>query len=141
MRNIHLTGGLCLLLLLHVPAMAQTADSAVSGSTTTKTTTTTEKAATITEVQTLAPDALVMSSGSILVVRGNQKSRLETELRLTDGSILTPGGTVRRPDGSSASLNDGQAISAAGKIAPTTNTTTVVTESNGTTIQVSPTAK
>jgi len=72
----------------------------------------------VVEVQTLAPDALVMSAGSVLVVRGQQKSRLESELKLSDGSILTPGGTVRRADGSSTSLADGQAITAAGKIAP-----------------------
>jgi hypothetical protein len=72
----------------------------------------------IVEVKVLAPDHLVMSSGSILVVRGNQTSRLESELRLTDGSVITPGGTVKRLDGSTTLLADGQAISPAGKLAP-----------------------
>jgi hypothetical protein len=79
-------------------------------------TTGTTREESVVEVETIAPDLLVMSAGSILVVRGNQKSRLETELRLTDGSVLTPGGTVRRPDGSSTSLADGQSVTANGKI-------------------------
>jgi len=77
----------------------------------------------IVEVKVLAPDHLMMSAGSILVIRGDQKSRLESELRLTDGSIITPGGTVKRPDGSATRLEDGQSISPAGKLGPAPGTT------------------
>jgi hypothetical protein len=115
MSNFRLVACLGAFALLCGESPGQTAVVEPAGSTAASTTTTTTKTAVV-EVKTLAPDALVMSAGSVLVVRGNQKSRLETELRLTDGSILTPGGTVRRGDGSATALNDGQAISADGKI-------------------------
>ena len=101
------------------------------------TTTTTESK--VLEVKTLAPDLLVMSAGSVLVVRGKQTSRLESEVRLADGSVLTPGGTVRRPDGSSTMLSDKQAISATGKISEAPPGS--VTETTNTGIEIVPTTK
>lgn len=65
-----------------------------------------------------APDALVMSDGSVLAIRGQQASRMEAEIKLRDGSVVTPGGTVKRPDGSSVRLEDGQGVSANGNIGP-----------------------
>jgi hypothetical protein len=116
MSNFRLVACLGVFALLCGESPGQTAVVEPAGSTNASTTTTTTTKTAMVEVKTLAPDALVMSAGSVLVVRGNQKSRLETELRLTDGSILTPGGTVRSGDGSATALNDGQAISADGKI-------------------------
>lgn len=123
----------CIALVLAAPAThAQT-----SAATSETTTTTTQSQ--VVEVKTLAPDLLVMASGSILVIRGDQKSRLETELRLADNSILTPGGTVRRPDGSSTMLTDGQAITASGKIGPAPAGT--LTETTGGSVEVVPATK
>jgi hypothetical protein len=65
-----------------------------------------------------APDALVMADGSVLAIRGEQATRMATEIKLRDGSTVTPGGTVKRPDGSSVQLLDGQGVSANGKIGP-----------------------
>ena len=116
-----------LLTLGAAKALAQS-DAAASGAstaTTAEVAVTPAKTAQVVEVKVLAPDHLVMDSGSVLVVRGSQTSQLESEVRLTDGSIITPGGTVKRPDGSSARLADGQSISPAGKIA----SAPVVTES------------
>jgi hypothetical protein len=64
------------------------------------------------------PDALVMADGSVLAIRGKQATRMEAEIKLRDGSIVTPGGTVKRPDGSSVQLLDGQGVSANGNIGP-----------------------
>ena len=64
------------------------------------------------------PDALVMADGSVLAIRGQEAARMDAEVKLRDGSIVTPGGTVKRPDGSSVPLADGQGISANGNIGP-----------------------
>lgn len=64
------------------------------------------------------PDALVMADGSVLAIRGQHAARMEADVKLKDGSIVTPGGTVKRPDGSSLRLADGQGVSANGNIGP-----------------------
>ena len=69
----------------------------------------------VTDRNTL-PDALVMSGGAVVAVRGKETTRLETDYKLPDGTIVTTGGTVRRPDGTTTSLSDGQRISMAGNI-------------------------
>jgi hypothetical protein len=134
MRNFPCSVTVCLLL-----AAAAASSSAQTSTESSQTSTTTSTKSEVVEVRTLAPDLLVMSAGSVLVVRGKQTSRLETEVRLADNSVLTPGGTVRRPDGSSTMLSDGQAISAAGKIgdAPTG----ALTETTGTSVEIVPVAK
>ncbi|MHA3774306.1 DUF6799 domain-containing protein [Verrucomicrobiota bacterium sgz303538] len=138
MRNFPLSVCSCILAGLAISANAQTAPSAVS-SAAPATATTTQTTTQIAEVKTIAPDILVMSAGSILVVRGRQTSRLETEVRLSDGSILTPGGTVRRADGSSTTLADGQAITPAGKIG--TAPAGTLTETTGTSVEIVPATK
>jgi hypothetical protein len=104
-----------------------------TGVTTTTTSTTTAGGA------TAAPDALVMSAGSILVLRGGQTSRLSEEVKLTDGSVVTPGGTVRRPDGSRTTLSDGQSISIDGKLTTATTSGTTSTTVGGTAVGTSTT--
>lgn len=91
-------------LVVAIPAWAQTA--AAPGTTT----------VTITEARVVKPDALIMSSGSVLVLRDKATTRMAADMRLNDGSIVTPGGTVKRADGSTVTLADGQAISPAGVV-------------------------
>ncbi len=62
------------------------------------------------------PDAYVMAAGSVLAVRGKESTRLQLETKLRDGSVITPGGTVRRPDGTTVTLADGQAIMLTGEL-------------------------
>lgn len=95
--------------------------------------TTTETVVTEATALPPAPDALIMADGSVLAIRGEQASRMESEIKLRDGSIVTPGGTVKRPDGSSVQLADGQGVSANGNIGPApqgASGTTVIIEND-----------
>jgi hypothetical protein len=112
--------------LLVLPAVFAADESTPAASQQTVTTTTE-----IAKPAPAAPDLLVMSAGSVLAIRGGESARLVAEMKLADGSIVTPGGTVRRTDGTSVSLADGQAISMNGNIsaAPAgavTDTSTVI---------------
>lgn len=83
-------------------------------STTEVTTTTTQPVAPATDAA--LPEVLFMSSGTVVLKRGNATSQLQAPVKLTDGSMLTPGGTVTRPDGTRNQLIDGQTITSAGVI-------------------------
>lgn len=107
---------LCSAALLTVATLADAQEQAPANVSAERTTTQTV----VTETAPLppAPDALVMADGSVLAIRGEQASRMTSEIKLKDGSIVTPGGTVKRPDGSSVQLVDGQGVSANGNIGP-----------------------
>jgi hypothetical protein len=64
------------------------------------------------------PDRFTMSAGSVAAIRGSHSERLTNDVKLLDGTILTPGGTVRLPDGSETQLADGQSINMDGKLGP-----------------------
>ena len=63
-------------------------------------------------------EALVMSAGGVLVVKGDDISRLENELKLQDGTVVKPGGTLRRSDGRTEHLIEGQKVDWSGRLGP-----------------------
>ena len=73
------------------------------------------------------PDQFQMSSGSVLARRGSESARLTEDVKLLDGTILTPGGTVRRKDGAETQLVDGQTIAIDGKMGHVPATETLLT--------------
>lgn len=82
------------------------------------------------------PDRLLMSDGSVVAIRGSQGERLTNDVQLPDGTVVTPGGTVRRLDGAETRLSDGQSVSREGRIipAPARATTTETTVETGPTL-------
>ncbi|MBI3385445.1 hypothetical protein HY030_04600 [Candidatus Gottesmanbacteria bacterium] len=73
------------------------------------------------KVETLTPGAEVKESyflknGVMMVFRNGQYSNMEKEISLQDGSIVGKTGLVRRKDGTTFQLKEGQSITVDGRI-------------------------
>ena len=59
-----------------------------------------------------------MANGALAEIKGTRASRVDLETILPGGAHVTPGGAVTFPDGTTATLQDGQMITMDGKISP-----------------------
>ena len=59
---------------------------------------------------TAVKDYVTMQGGKMLVVKNNKVGRMTTQMTMTDGSIVTPKGTVKTKDGHTVQLHEGDRV-------------------------------
>jgi hypothetical protein len=62
-------------------------------------------------------DGYYMSGGTIIVVRGGQRTMMDRDITLPNGVLITRNGTVTLPDGNTTTLRAGQMLGMDGRIA------------------------
>lgn len=66
------------------------------------------------------PDGYYMSGGTVMVVRGGQRTVMDRDATLPSGVLITRSGTVTLPDGNTTTLKAGQVLGMDGKISSVT---------------------
>jgi hypothetical protein len=61
-------------------------------------------------------DCLMMKDGQVMVMKGGQHMKLEQTMTLTDGTTVSPDGTIKWSNGKTKMLKEGQCIYMDGKM-------------------------
>ncbi len=61
-------------------------------------------------------DGVIMKDGKLLVTKNGQAAPLTENVTLNDGTIVTPDGTVKKTDGTTVTLKEGDYVTADGKL-------------------------
>jgi hypothetical protein len=71
-------------------------------------------------------DGILRAQGSMHFMKGGKLTRIDSETKLTEGFTVNPDGSVKKPDGSTIKLEEGQMLTLTGKLtaAPATTGTT-----------------
>lgn len=61
-------------------------------------------------VKLIVEDRVIMKNGQMVIVKNGEEMKMEKNLTLPSGTVITTGGTVKKKDGTETKLKDGQYI-------------------------------